>query len=156
MVVQNQKTSEIETIVLNEQNLSEALGEPLTTEQVDTVSMMLYIKDRYDVSGRAYHQMAKICKQLPRHYRLKEKIGELNRHWNICPTPNGTVGVQQSLTDRLHIRVRKLVEVTSADAPSKVLKKVRVKLAGDGTNIGKRLHVINFNFHTVGRRSKGI
>ena len=97
--------------MLNEQNLLEALGEPLTTEQADMVSLM-YVKDRYDVSGQAYHQKDKICKQLLRHYCLKVKIGELNRLWDIRPTPNGTVGVQQSLTDRLHIRIRKLVEVT--------------------------------------------
>ena len=90
--------------------------------------------------------MDKICKQLLRHYCLKVKIRELNRLWDIRPTPNGTVGVQQSLTDRLHIRILKLVEVTSADAPFKVLKKVRVKLSGDGRNIGKRLHMPYYHF----------
>ena len=36
------------------------------------------------------------------------------------------------------------------ESPSDVMfvndKKVRVKLTGDGTNIGKRLHVVNFGF----------
>lgn len=32
------------------------------------------------------------------------------------------------------------------DAPFLVNKKVRVKLSGDGTGIGKRLHVVNFTF----------
>ena len=32
-------------------------------------------------------------------------------------------------------------------------KKVRVKLSGDGTNIGKRLHVINFTFTLLGEGS---
>ncbi len=32
------------------------------------------------------------------------------------------------------------------DADFMVKKKVRVKLTGDGTNIGKRLHVANFGF----------
>ena len=35
---------------------------------------------------------------------------------------------------------------TPSDVKFLIDKKVRVKLTGDGTNIGKRLHVINFGF----------
>ena len=58
---------------------------------------MLYVKDRYNVSGSAYHEMASLCATMPQHYHLKEKIAELNKQWNISSTPEGTVGVQQSL-----------------------------------------------------------
>ncbi len=73
MVVVNQQTKKTETIVMNHQDLSETLREKLTSELADVVTMMLYVKDRYDVTGRAYHQMTKLCKQMPRHYCLKEK-----------------------------------------------------------------------------------
>ena len=59
--------------------------------------MMLYVKDRFSISGRAYHEMAKLCKAMPKHYKLKMKISELNHVWEIQPTPNGIVGVQQCL-----------------------------------------------------------
>lgn len=154
VVAENKQTKKKETIVLNQLDLAETLGHNLTTEQADVLTMMLYVKDRYNVSGRAYHQIAKLCKQMPIHYRLKEKIAELNHHWSIRPTPNGTAGVQQSLVDRLQIRIRKLVEVTSADAPFKMSKKVQVKLFGDGTRIGKRLHVVNFTFTLLDEGSK--
>ena len=107
---------------------------------------MLYIKDRYSISGAAYHEMAKVCKEMPRHYKLKEKISELNLLWDIHPMPNGIIGVQQRLEDRLRERVKYLDSATPADVPFKVSKNIRVKLAGDGTSIGKRLHVINFTF----------
>jgi len=81
---------------------------------------MLYIKDRFDVSGRAYHEMAKVCKEMPRHYKLKNRIVELNKLWNIRPTPNGTHGVQQSLQERLEVRAKRLVETTPSDAAFKV------------------------------------
>ncbi len=108
--------------------------------------MLLYVKDRYDVSGGAYHEMTKVCKTLPRSYKLKRRISELNKLWNILPTPNGTCGVQQSLQDRLQARISHLHKVAPSDATFRTSKVVNVKLSGDGTNIGKRLHVINFIF----------
>ena len=79
-----------------------ALGLRLTDEEValnnvDLVSMMLYIKDRYNISGSAYHEMMSLCSQMPRHYRLKKRISELNDKWEIFPTPEGTCGVQQRI-----------------------------------------------------------
>ncbi len=107
-------------------NLSHALAttEQLSNEESDMVSMMLFVKDRYDVSGRACHEMAKVCQQMPRHYRVKENIAELNKLWDIRCTPNGTLGVQQSLENRLRVRLRKLVSSCPADAPFKANKKV--------------------------------
>ena len=71
---------------------------------------------------------------------------ELNALWNIIPTPNGTLGVQQSLEDRLIIRLSRLLAISPEDALFKQKKTLRVKLSGDGTRIGKRLHVTNFTF----------
>ena len=76
-----------------------------TEDERDVVSMMLYVKDRYSVSKDAYHQMARICKGMPREYLLRQRIAELNKQWNIRPTPNGVCGVQQSLEDRLRVRI---------------------------------------------------
>ena len=106
--------------------------------------MMLYIKERFDVSGSAYHEMAKICHQMQRHYRLKQRIAELNKLWNITPTPNGVIGVQQSFKERLENRVRHLISTCSPSAPFMANKKVRIKLSGDGTNLAiPSLHARN-------------
>ena len=40
---------------------------------------------------------------------LKDCIRELNRLWDIKPTPNGTCGVQQSFTERLQFCLHGLV-----------------------------------------------
>lgn len=148
VVVHSSVTDTVETIAL-QQDIGSALGvnhDTISEDDVDTVSMMLFIKDRFDVSGRAYHEMAKICKSMPRHYQIKRKIAELNCLWNIRPTPNGIIGVQQSLEERLLSRVQHLHRVTPPDAAFKEQKTIRVKLAGDGTTIGKRLHVVNFTY----------
>lgn len=77
--------------------------------------MMLYVKDRYNVSGTAYHEMARLCKEMPRHLKLKQKISELNRLWETYPTPNGTTGVQQSFRRRRQERLRILIQNTPSD-----------------------------------------
>ena len=119
----------------------------MDNDTLDTVNMMLYIKDWYNISDGAYHELAKVCKEMPRQYRLRERITNLNKLWKICPTPNNTQGVQQSLKDRLKIRISNLIK-TSCDPNSPFMqeKLIRVKLSGDGTKIGKRLHVIAFTF----------
>ena len=57
--------------------------------------------------------------------------------------PFGTLGLQQSLRERLCICVAHLLEVCGADGD---LLQDHVKLSGDGTNIGKWLHVVKFTF----------
>ena len=48
-----------------------------------------------------------------------------------------------------------MVRTTSDDSQFKKDKRVRIKLSGDGTYIGKRLHVVNFTFTILdeGRRA---
>lgn len=112
----------------------------MNEDELDRVNMALYIKDWYNVSDGAYHELAKAFSQMPRNYRLRERILELNRHCNIQPTPNDTKGVQQKLKDRLELRIRHLVATTADPNASFMREKiVRVKLSGDGMKIGKRL-----------------
>ena len=99
--------------------------------------MMLFVKDSYSVSDVAYHEMAQLCKQLPRQYKIKERIKDLNKLWNIKPLPNDVEGVQQSLEDRLKVRIDHLVRVSPPDSEFMKSKKLHVKLSGDGTCIRK-------------------
>lgn len=82
---------------------------PATQDDFDIINMLVYVKDAYNVSGQAYHELTQICQSMPRHYHLKRRIKELNSLWKIWPTPHNTCGVQQSLKDRLTERTRALV-----------------------------------------------
>ena len=115
ITVVNSQTQQLESITLKE-DIEKALGiqgEDMTQKDQDIVSMMLYVKDRYHISGSAYHEMASLCHQMPRHYCLKQRISELNAQWNIHPTPEGTEGVQQSLLERLKVCIERMVSVFS-------------------------------------------
>jgi hypothetical protein len=82
---------------------------------------------------------------MPRSYKIKERIQEVNRKWNLFQTPGNTVGVQQKIRCRLETRLKVLIE-KGLIKPSHEHNKIRVKLSGDGTNVGKHLHVINVSF----------
>ena len=45
------------------------------------------------LEGEAYQDLAKAFSDLPSSTALKKLVKELNRKWNITPTPNGTFGV---------------------------------------------------------------
>ena len=77
----------------------------------------------------------------------------MNNQWNIHPTPEDTHGVQQRLEDRLRIRIGHLL-TTGTGAAILRKKEVTVKLSGDGTHIGKRLHVLNFTFTVLEEGSR--
>lgn len=112
VTLMNNDTHELTRVTIRE-DIENALGlqsgEELTEKDADIVSMMLYIKDRYNISGSAYHELASLCHQMPRHYRLKDRISELNSKWRIVPTPEGTVCVQQSFEERLRTCLERMV-----------------------------------------------
>ena len=110
--VLNKHTKNMETIELC--RLDDVLclsGETVDKGNEELVTMMLYIKDMYNVSVRAYHELASLCKHMPRHYKLKQKIAQLNSLWNLFPTPDETCGIQQRLGERLQICLEQLVSI---------------------------------------------
>lgn len=134
-------------IDLRNQALAELFQcEEVDEDDLDMINMALYLKDWYNISHDAYHELAKLSKELLRQYKLKRRISELNSLWNICPTPNDTHGVQQSLKERLTVRLENLIKASDEGANFMIGKNVNVKLSGDGTRIGKRLHVVIFAF----------
>lgn len=154
--VRNSETGERQTISLQASESGIVLGpsDQISDTSLDTLNMLLYVKDSYNISGCAYHELASICKGLPKHYTIKQRIQELNKKWNIRSTPNGIVGVQQSLEDRLRVRLRHLINASDESAEFRQKKELHVKLSGDGTCIGKRLHVVTFAFSLLEEGSK--
>ena len=93
VVLLNKESKQLDRITL-QTDIARALNigdEQISDQDVDMISTMLFVKDKYNISGSAYHEMASLCHQMPRHYCLKQRIPELNTKWNIRPTPEGTV-----------------------------------------------------------------
>ena len=85
-----------------------------------------------------------VCKEFPKSYKIKDLIQEINKKWNLFQTPGDTVGVQQSIKSRLETRLKVLINKGKMMLVPQ--NKVRIKLSGDGTNVGKHLHVKDVTF----------
>ena len=88
--------------------------------------------------------MSKLCSDIPRTHKLKELAQEINNKFELKPTPCGK-GIQQSLHDQLTWRLQQLKQKNLLPSSNEL----RVRLSGDGTNIAKNLHVINFTFTII-------
>ena len=73
----------------------------------------------------------------------------MNKRWKISPTPGSTVGVQQSLKERLTDRIAHLQSIATDNSGFKLNSTVGVKLTGDGTYVGSRQHIITFGFKII-------
>ena len=133
--VKNSK-GEYEDIVLQK----DPSEEKANTEKQNLHSV-LYIKDRFGISHAAYHELAMVCKKLPRRHWLQSSINQLNSCYQINPVPGDLIGFQQSIGHLLDIVLKR-----HAAEKFPIPDKIRIKLSGDGTWLGKRIHVVNFTF----------
>ena len=116
------------------------------TESEQELNELLYVKEKHGISNAAYHELSMVCTSLPRSWKVKDKAKSLNKKWAVTSTSEGTVGVQQPLEQQLCQRVERLLQTSSTDEPFRSAHLLHVKLTGDGTNIGRGLHVVNFGF----------
>ena len=76
------------------------------------VNNILLVKDKYSISNAAYHELSMTEKSLPRSCRINKQAKDINQKWAVTKTPEGTVGVQISLKNKLCERVEHLVNVS--------------------------------------------
>ena len=156
--VYNENNQEYETInLVNDEEISTSSHtETLTNEELDDISLLLYTKERFNLSNDAYHELSMTCKELPRSWKVQERIKALNGKWKLSETPGNTFGIQQSIKERLEVRVQNMIKNSPPTESFRQNKKIRVKLSGDGTNVGKRLHVVNVTFTILDEGSKAM
>ena len=52
-------------------------ADEISEDAVNTINMMLYIKDWHNLSDSAYHELAKVCTQMPQPHKLRERTAAL-------------------------------------------------------------------------------
>ena len=55
----------------------------LTDQQIDDITLMLYVKDRFQVSDQAWHELSQLAGDIPSLYGIKKRMEQLNSKWNI-------------------------------------------------------------------------
>lgn len=126
-------------------NVSEGSGTDFITDtDLKLINMVAYIKEKHMVPDRAYHELSMIFKNLPRSYRVKDRMEKLTESLEITNVPGDYFGVQQSIHSTLEHRIKHDLHdcVTDGD-------RIKIKISGDGTKLGKRCHVLTFGYSVI-------
>ncbi|XP_071853409.1 uncharacterized protein [Apostichopus japonicus] len=138
IVVQNVLSKKEEYVCL----VDEAKLGPNTSFQVQQANLLLYIKDRFAISDKAYKALSS-ASSLPSIYQIKTKQRQIKENAvQVIRTPAETVGFQRDFIQVLKARIA----ILQADGHVKPDDDIKVKLSGDGTWVGRYLHVVNFTF----------
>ena len=105
----------------------------------------LYVKDKYSISDQAFHELSAVVSDMPRSYQVKRVTQEMNSGFKITQTPNGVLGVQQSLRAHITDRLTYLVQKAAKDG-NDIPNTIQIKLTGDGTRIARGFSVVNITF----------
>ena len=131
----NESKNTMEAIKL----LDEEITPMPTIENLDDVNMVLLVKDKFNISDAAFKELSQLCSGMPTFHGIAQKINELNDGVHVFDTPDGS-GVQVSFKQTLMISMKPL------DSSQPDLEELHIKFTGDGTFVGKRLHVVNFGY----------
>lgn len=77
---------------------------------------------------------------MPNLHSVKRRLETQYGMWKISETPGEDGGVQIKVADSLISQIERQQREGFNDTA------IKVKLTGDGTCIGKRLHVVNFTY----------
>ena len=100
----NTDTNQYETFNLvgeGELTFTESDPKELTNDDLDNINMWLYLRDKFNISNEAWHEITMKANGVPNTYSIKKQIKELNSKWNLKPTPEDTEGVQLGFSETL-------------------------------------------------------
>ena len=85
------------------------------SDPVDKIHSSLYVKDKYSISDQAFHELSAISSDLPKSCQVKKLTQKMNLKFKIEPSPNGVLGVQQSLRACVTVCLTRLIEKAAQD-----------------------------------------
>ena len=114
----------------------------VTDRDLDDINMWIYIKDKFNISNEAWHELAMKCKDMPTKYKIAKHINELNSNWRLTAAPGEAEGIQISFYESIKEQIARLQK----NGTFKMDATIKVKISGDGTNIGNRLKLENVTY----------
>ena len=110
----NNDTQQYETISLVEEGelkLLETEPKELTDNDIDDIDMWVYLKDKFNISNEAWHELAMKCKDMPTKYKICKHLDKLNANWNRKSTPGEAEGIQISFKESLEEQIKRLQNI---------------------------------------------
>ena len=116
------------------------------SESEEVLKKTMYVKERFNLSNEAYHELSMVNKSLPRSYAMQKKKTEINSKSTIYQITGEITGVRQSVLGQLNKVVTYLVKI---DQSFKQHQNIRVKITGDGTSVSRSMHCIVIAFSII-------
>lgn len=125
----------------NDKEISEA--------KIDQMNMWLYLKDKFNLSNEPWHEISIASDGPPSLNKIIKHTNKLNQKWNLKSTPGEAEGVQVSFQETIVEHIKRL----KASGVIQDRETIKIKLSGDGTNIGKRISVVNITFTILNEKA---
>ena len=103
----------------------------------------LYVKERFNISDVAYHELSMVNSSIPSWSALHKTSKQIDSKCEIYAVPGSITGIQQSLKKRLELRLQHLV---NKNPSIKNETSIRVKITGDGTQVSRSMHILVIAF----------
>ena len=133
--------------LINEQDENQCI----TDDDIDEINHLLYVKDKFNISDTACREISAKSSDLSPLAAIKKGMKTINSRWNIFSTPGDADGVQIKLEDSLKEQTGRLRKQGALNS-----EKLKIKVSGDGTNIGKKLHVLNVTYTIINEENIAI
>ena len=124
----------------------------LSNKDLDDLNLWIYIKDKFNISHEAWHELAMKSKDMPCKYQVCKRLHEIDKNWDLTAVPGDADGVQISFCKSLEEQITRLQNTGILNKNTKV----QIKISGDGTNIGKRLKLVNITYTILNERDKAM
>lgn len=118
-------------------------------DEISNLNVRLYLKDKINISNQAWHEFSMNSKEPPCLNKLIKHMNNINSNWDLKPTPGDAEGIQISFSKSIEEQIKRL----KGTGTLKLGERVRIKVSGDGTNIGKRLGVINITYTILNEKN---
>ena len=107
------------------------------------IKQTLYVKEKFNGSDTAYHELSMVNSSLPCWSALHKVSKQIDSICDIYGIPGPILGVQQSLKERLQLWLQQLIKKNPSikDDPC-----IRVKITGDGTHVSRSMHILVIAF----------
>ena len=141
----NHDTGMVECFTFDDNQLLPNRGDHdkvISEAEIDQMNMWLYLKDKFNISNEAWREISIASDDPPCLNKIINHMKKLNKKWNLKPTPGDAEGVQVSFKETIVEHIRRL----SASGMIQNGETIKIKVSGDGTNIGKRISVVNITF----------
>ena len=106
----------------------------------------MYVKERFNISNQAYHELSMVNKGLPLSYAIQKESLQMNSKSVIYSITGKVSGVRQSILGQLNKTITYLAKI---DQFFKQNQNISVKITGDGTSISHSMHCIVIAFSII-------